>query len=131
MKKKKWIYERGEGRFKHCWGNPFAGFVPSVRGAIGKCSSKITDEVAQALLDTGLPFVDFEEDDEDSFPGKIFNLHEGVVYEAVPTNPGQAYHGYPWRGNRPPLRIIEGLENIAKKNGQELELKKWLKANTR
>lgn len=128
MKKIKWIYERGEGRLKHCWRKPYAGFMPSNRGAVGKCSSEVTDQVAQSLLDTGIPLSEFE---EDSFPSKIFNVHKGVIYEAVPTVPGHSYHGFPWRGQRLPMKIIEALAKVAENSGHEPEFKRWLKANTK
>ena len=123
-----WRYERGEGRMKHCWGKPTAGFIPSGRGAIGKCSSEISDPVAQQLLDAGEPLFEF---DGDSYPSKIFNVYKGVIYEAVPTVPGRSYHGYPWRGDRPPLRIVEKLEQMARADGYGAEFKKWLKENSK
>lgn len=128
MMEKNWSYERGEGRFKHCWRKRYAGFIPSKRGEIGKCSSEITDEIAQSLLDTGISLFEYE---EDSYPSRIYNVHNGVIYEAMPTIPGVSYHGFPWRGQRPPLKIIEALENAAKKSGHEAEFKRWLKSNTK
>ena len=123
-----WRYERGEGRLKHCWGKPSAGFVPSGKGAIGKCSSELTDSVAQALLEKGVPLFEF---DEDTYPSKIFNVYNGVIYEAVPTVPGRSYHGYPWRGPRPPLKIVEKLAEAARAGGCEAEFKRWLKKNSK
>lgn len=63
-----------------------------------KCSCKITQDVAQTLLDEGIPFRD---EDDDPFPRKIYNVFEGIPYEAVPTEAGRSYHGYPWRGRMP------------------------------
>ena len=124
----KWRYERGEGRRKHCWSKPFAGFVPSRRGEVGKCSSEITDEVAQTLLDTGIELFEFE---EDSYPSRIYNVFHGVIYEAMPTIPGRSYHGFPWRGQRLPLIVVVTLEQKAKASGYEAEFNRWLKTNTK
>ncbi|SRR6266702_4408524 len=126
-KQNKWAYERGEGRFKHCWSNPYPGFVPSQKGAIGKCPSTINDQVAQSLLNEGVPFFEY---DEDEYPSRIYSVYQGVIYEAVPTNPGVSYHGFPWRG-RLPKKIISLLEVKAKATGHDTEFKRWLKSNTK
>lgn len=121
-------YERGEGRMKHRWKYDYAGFSPSGKGPIGKCPRSITEKVATDILNQGVPFYD---DPDDDMPSKIFSVHQGVVYEAVPTQPGVSWHGYPWRGDlrgRPPLprKIRRQLEGIAKETGYDDEFKKWL-----
>jgi hypothetical protein len=118
----RYLYERGEGRFKHCWNRPWAAFEPSPRGPVGKCSSKISQEIAQALLDDGIPFKDSE---DDPHPSLIYTLFEGVPYEAAPTLAGRSFHGYPWRG-RMPRRILRALEQRAKRDGFHKEFKEWL-----
>lgn len=119
----KYLYERGDGRFKHCWKKPQAGFEPGKRGAIGKCSSKITLEVAQTLLDEGIPHND---DEDDQHPARIYNVFDGVPYEATHTQRGVSYHGYPWRG-RMPKRILRVLESRAEAQGHGKEFKEWIK----
>ena len=124
-----WTYERGEGRWKHCWKRNSAGFVPGARGAVGKCPAHISDAAAQAILNRG---IEVKEAEDDSYPARIYAYHDGVVYEAVPTRPGISYHGYPWRGDLPGRSPLPGyvrrhLEEQAKEVSQEKELKTWLK----
>jgi len=116
-----WKYERGEGRTKHCWNKPYAGFVPGRRGQVGKCANTITDDIAQDLLRDGFPL-----DDGGDWPEKLVNVYQGCVYMAVPTRPGQSYHGYPYRG-RLPMSILAKLECRAGESGYQQEFKRWKK----
>lgn len=124
----RWLYDPGEGRHKHRWNRDEAGFDPSGKGPVGKCPNTLTRDVAQQLLNDG--FEVWEEGD--AFPSRIYNVYQGVVYEAVPTEPGRSYHGYPWRGDKgmgaglPPL-IRKKLENRALLRGESREFKKWMK----
>lgn len=93
----KWIYERGEGRNKHCWNQPRAGFVPGLRGQVGKCSNQITDAVATEL-----------------------------IYVAVPTQPGKSYHGYPVRGPLP-RKLLKKLRQKAEETGCLKAFEKWVR----
>lgn len=127
--KERWRYERGEGRHKHCWAKPVAGFEPSGKGAIGKCPNDIDEALAEEILNRGVPLYEAEEDD---YPARIYAVHRGVIYEAVPTRPGVSYHGYPWRGDIPgrpalPRGVLKKLEDLALAANEEREFKKWLR----
>jgi hypothetical protein len=74
-----YTYERGEGRFKHCWNNDEAGFEPSPKGHVGKCHSSINDVVAEDLLKNGIPEIAIDEDSEFDFPERIFNVYRGSI----------------------------------------------------
>jgi hypothetical protein len=117
--KKVWKYERGEGRTKHCWNKPHAGFKPSKRGPVGKCANTITDAIAEDLLNNGIPW-----DDDDDWPEEVYNVHEGAVYVAVPTRPGVSYHGYPYQGRLPDC-LVRKLQNKAQEKGCLAEFEKW------
>jgi hypothetical protein len=119
-------YERGEGRKKHCWNRPYAGFMPERRGAVGKCANTITDVVAQGLLESGL-YVPSDADDV-CYPDEIFNIYQGVVYVAVPTRPGESYHGYPYRG-RLTKRLYDALQARATEQNCDREFEKWSKSH--
>lgn len=125
---RKWTYERGEGRTKHCWNKPFAGFAPSRRGQVGKCSNQITDVIATALLNEGIP----EEcarpgrGGNDSYPQRIYTVHDGAIYVAVPTQPGKSYHGYPVRGILP-RRLVKELRQKAEAAGCLPKFEKWVR----
>jgi hypothetical protein len=120
-------YERGEGRTKHCWNHDYAGFVPSRRGKVGKCANSISDVIAERMLKTGL-YVPIEMDDDEDHPEEIFNIYKGVVYVAVPTQPGISYHGYPYKG-RLTKRIFEALQARAVEQAEDAEFKKWTKSH--
>lgn len=128
-----WQYERGEGRYKHRWKEDYAGFRPSRKGPIGKCPQHINDELAQEILNDGIPFWESEDDHENgAFPDRIYAVYQGVIYEAVPTTPGDSYHGYPWRGDLPgrprlPSSIMSALKAKAQAEGTLKEFERWLK----
>lgn len=122
-----WVYERGEGRFKHCWKHDCAGFEPSPKGAVGKCHASITDAVATELLRSGVPYC---------APGTtevehVYAVYRGVIYEAAPTQIGVSFHGYPWRGDQNraqlPPRILRKLRRRACESGHERDFQQWLR----
>lgn len=122
----KWLYERGEGRFKHCWKKDEAGFVPSQKGPVGKCHSSITDEVARELLRNGVLYRALGTTDVEH----VYAVYRGVIYEAAPTRIGVSFHGYPWRGDLGagplPPRILRKLEAMARQQGCFKEFNQWL-----
>ena len=125
----RWQYERGEGRYKHRWGKDYAGFEPGDKGPIGKCPSSIDQTTAETLLNHGVPF--YESADAGS-PARIYSVHRGVIYESVPTTPGESYHGYPWRGDlpgRPPLprSILKQLQQQANSTNDLRAFNQWLR----
>lgn len=121
-----WKYERGEHRHKHCWANDWAGFVPSYRGKIGKCPSSITDMEAETLLNSGVPYFYEEPSDSSTCPDIIYNVRNGIPYEAVPTTPTVSFHAYPWAG-RLPRHIRDELRRRAEASGHHKEFKAWMK----
>jgi hypothetical protein len=101
-------------------------------GWVGKCPKSITDQVAQNLLNQAVP-----EPDPFRLPGRVsawpkrlYAVHKGVIYEAVPTIPGKSYHGYPWRareGRGPlPTEVIDRLRNMANDEGCLEQFEEWL-----
>lgn len=120
-----WVFERGDGRYKHRWSKDEAGFIEKDSTSIGKCHASITQAIAETLLNTGVPY---------NAPGcdapeHIYATYRGVIYEAAPTQPGISFHGYPWRGNqgRPalPPRILKGLRLQAQQQGYLKEFEQW------
>lgn len=95
-------HDPGEGREKHRWGKPYAGFKPGSKGPVGKCSSLIDEERARELLNDGIALPD---NAGGNHPRKIVNQFEGAIYLAVPTEPGKSYHGYPWRDDQQSPRV--------------------------
>lgn len=118
-----WAYERGAHRTKHCWNRDEAGFIPSNRGAIGKCPNTLDNAMAEHILNSG---IEFRREENDPYPSHIYAVHKGVIYEAAPTQPGRSYHGYPWRGSMP-RGILEKLQEMAQQQGFAREFEKWLR----
>jgi hypothetical protein len=87
-----WIYEP-DPRRKHSWNKPMAGFVEVNGVQVAMCSSLITIEIAQRMLDEGYRWVPIGSIDE--HPQRIYAIFDGVVYRATPTVPGTSYHGFP------------------------------------
>lgn len=121
-------YDPGEHRFKHCWSEPRAAFVQQGSAQIGKCPSTLSKDLAEQLLNDGLVYPTGEVS-----PERIYNVHEGVVYEAVFS--GDGWHGYPWRyrpGRRSlPRQIRQELECRAKQLGCLSAYKLWMKEHGR
>lgn len=127
QEKQNWLYERSDGRTKHCWAKDDACFVSGKRGMVGKCHASITDDVATQLLRNGVTYNAPGTDD----PEHVYAVYRGVIYEAAPTQPGLSFHGYPWRGDqgRPslPPRVRRELRCRAEASGHLNEFEKWLK----
>ncbi|WP_141213252.1 hypothetical protein [Janthinobacterium sp. PC23-8] len=122
-----WQYDPAEHRKKHCWNKPDADFVRSGSHIHGKCPNTLSKETAQVLLVGAIS----ETTEADTIqPKKLWTVHEGVIYEAVPTRLG-AYHGYPWCArpgmNRLPRQVIRELTQMAEKKGCLREFKDWIK----
>ena len=127
---KRLAYEPGEHRTKHCWGKPHAGVVRNGSTCIGKCPNTLSKEQARDLLDNAefdgkvadLPISEVQ-------PKRMWNVHQGVVYEAVPTQAG-SYHGYPWFGrpgrNRLSRAVRAALEQRAENEGFGSEFRNWM-----
>jgi hypothetical protein len=128
-KKPDFGYDAGEHRFKHCGRDPQANIVKDGSTVIGKCPSTLTKDKARDLLNAG-EYIGKESGE--TSPDKIWNVHEGVVYEAVPSGKGN-YHGYPWcaRPGRKmiPRAIKSNLEQKAKEEGFAKEYSNWMKLN--
>lgn len=124
-----WLYDPAEHRTKHCGTAERAEFVQDGSAYIGKCPITLSKTEAQNLLQHGIPE---HTDTAASHPERIFAYHQGVIYVAVPTEPGKSYHGYPWRGrpgnNRVPPAILVQLKQIANQQGESKLLSDWLKA---
>ncbi|TVS00508.1 MAG: hypothetical protein EA406_00450 [Rhodospirillales bacterium] len=126
----RWRYERGEGRFKHRWSHDHAGFAPSGHGPVGKCPCHITEAIAEEILNTtAVPHFEWE---DSPFPDRFYAVYQGVIYEAVPTQPGVSYHAYPWRGDLPgrpglPRRMLRKLRDRADQTGERKAFEQWLK----
>lgn len=117
-------YDPGEHRSKHCWSEPRADFVRCGSAEIGKCPSTLSKQQAERLLNEGIGYPVGE-----AIPQRIYNVHGGIVYEAVCS--GDSWHGYPWR-YRPgrkalPRDMLRELEDRASQQNCLDAYKDWMK----
>ena len=75
-----WKYDPGEKRRKHKWQNDYAGFEVEGGLEVGKCPTTIAQEIAEELLNTGVPWNNPNMPSD--YPRNIYNVHGGVVYKA-------------------------------------------------
>lgn len=127
LEQKDWLYERGEGRYKHRWRHDKAGFEEECGVKVGKCHSSIDIATATELLRNGIVY----NAPGTTTPEHVYAVYRGVIYEAAPTSPGKSFHGYPWMGSqgRPalPPRVVNALRVQATAQGELTEFEKWLK----
>jgi hypothetical protein len=82
---------------------------------------------AEELLQSGLPFS--SERWPHDYPERIYNVHDGTLYRATPTNPGQSYHGFPElpeRAKKLPREFKDRLLRLAEQKNCLAEVKKCL-----
>jgi hypothetical protein len=87
----------------------------------------MTREMAQTLLDGGFQHRD---EPQDAHPAYIYNVFQGIPFEAAPTEAGKSFHGYPWRGTMP-RRILLALRQRAEQEGFAREFDRWLDEHSR
>ena len=117
------MYDAGQSRHKHHWNQSEAGFLPDGSAFVGKCPNTMDVKLAQKLLDEGIAYPD------DENPIRIYNVHEGVIYQSVCS--GNRCHGYPWRRlpgrDEIPASVLQILECRAMEQGNHDRFKKWLR----
>jgi len=125
-----WKYVPDPNRkHKKGWQKNFVGFIEKPKGSfIGKCPTNLTTEQAEKLLNTGIEFS--PPDWKREYPERIYNIHDGVLYRATATNPGESYHGFPehpTRAQKLPKVLKERILKIAEHHNCLEEIKRWLK----
>jgi len=126
---RQWRYDPGERpKKKHGWNKDEAGFVRSGQKRIGKFPHTLQMGTAQDLLNTGIAIQGPR--DRSGHPRRIYVVHEGVLYRAVPTVPGLSYHGFPeWPEEFERLDgdLKERIWQRARELGCLDDLKRWLR----
>jgi hypothetical protein len=124
-----WVYEPDEvPKRKHHWKEPRAGFVMVGNVWIGKCPSTMTLESAEELLNSGIEWS--PKGWRSEYPQRIYVVSDGVLYRAMPTNPGRSYHGFPEHHSLFPagnLSLRQKIIELAKERNCESELRRWMR----
>lgn len=113
---------------KHHWTEAFAGFVDAGGERVGKCPVGISAEQAEELLNTQA--VEYHNPRAPGpAPDRLYVIHEGVVYRAVPTVAGVSFHAFPDLPER--LRVLpkplrRRIIELAERLGCREEVERWI-----
>lgn len=125
-----WVYEPDpERKHKKGWSENRPGFVPVANTQVGKCPRNLTTELCEELINTGVEYSPKRW--KHPYPDRIYNILNGVVYRATPTNPGRSYHGFPELRERAadlPRNLKNRILDLAKERLCLEEVAKWLKS---
>jgi len=123
-----WEYEPDKTpKRKHSWEKNAAGFISIGTTVIGKCPKGISIDTAKELLNSGIPWSPRRW--EKSHPQRIYAIHHGVLYRAMPTIPGKSYHGFPEHPrsfSELPKALREKIFEHAKQLGCLEQVRKWV-----
>lgn len=115
-------------RRKHHWTHPYAAIIEEDDGKrVGKCSSGIDMNTAQALLDSGVHYSTLRFRRK-MHPEMVFNVFEGIPYKAHQMGSG-SYHGFPVCRRDIPRNVLGDLTMLAEREGSEEALSRWLEEN--
>lgn len=125
-----WEYRADENpKRKHHWNEPRAGFVIEGGENVGKCPCTISRDLAEHLLnDQGIVWNN-PRLPSGTYPGRIYVVHEGVVYRATPTIAGVSYHAFPELPERLrglPKKVRERILGLAENLGCRKEVQAWM-----
>lgn len=129
-----WTYEPSPDRkHKRDWAQPKAGFVVANGEEIGKCPTSMTVADAESLLN-GTERIEYSPPRwPHNHPERIYNIHEGQLFRATPTVPGQSYHGFPEnpaRAQKLPRVLKERILELARDKNCEAEVSRCLKGKS-
>jgi len=119
-------YDAGESRRRlHVWDEPRAGFLfEEERGIeVGKCSSEISPELAQRLLNEGIPYNPATW--KKIYPRSLYNVFQGTPYRAHQVGRG-CYHGFPEKPGMIPPVLVDELRARARDEGCESQFESWM-----
>lgn len=128
----RWKYEpRGNPKPKHGWHRDEPGFEEEKGGElVGKCPANMSLEEAEDLLNHGIHWTNPNSHHIESWPERIYAVHNGAVYRAIPTRRGISYHGFP-EYHRVPRSLKDQLLARARRLGCEDEVKRWMRTHMR
>lgn len=120
-------YEKGENRRKHLGNEPDAQMVQERGGHwVGKCPKGFSLDNALTLLQNGIP--EYRKTTPEK-PFRIWTYFNGAIYTAHSQDGGNTWHGFP-NGHpmsEPPRQIMLKLIQRAYDQGEEANIKEWLK----
>jgi len=123
------VYEPDERpKRKHRWRHAYAGFVEQCGEKVGKCPLTLSDAQAEELLNTqAVPY--FNPKARGPSPDRLYVVHDGVVYRAVPTRAGLSFHGFPESPEhlaRLPRAVLEQILALAERLGCKDRVQDWM-----
>jgi len=126
-----WRYEPSPDRkHKRDWDRSEPGFVVIRGEEVGKCPTSLTIEQVELLLNENERVEYSSPRWPHPYPERIYNVHQGQLYRATPTVPGNSYHGFPENPARA-LNLPPDLKNrildLARHKNCEVEVSRCLK----
>ncbi len=125
-----WVYEPDpERKHKTGWTKNVAGFVTVANTLVSKCPHNLTNETCEELINSGVEYSPPKRWNR-SYPDRIYNIIDCVVYRATPTIPGSSYHGFPELPDRVaklPRELRNRILDLAEERGCREEVEKWMK----
>lgn len=124
-----WLYQVDEDRKrKHHWTEDRAGFIEVNGEIVGKCPVSIAVSEAQHLLNAqSVPY--FNPRAPGPNPDRLYVVHRGVVYRAVPTVAGKSFHAFPElpaRLRALPKAVRTQIVSLADQLGCKGEVEEWI-----
>ena len=93
---------------------------------VGKCPAAFPADRRQSLLDGAVGYL-ITQPYSEAFPKRLFAVDiDGTIYTAQTTNPGDAYHGYPYSG-RMGKRLVAALKEQAQQKGCAQAFDLWVR----
>jgi hypothetical protein len=118
------IYDKGENRKKHQGTSREARIVHEDGKEVGKCPKGFSLEAAQKLLVEGA--IEERKSRQPDVPFRLWNVHNGVVYQARTSDSGRTWHGWSVGASHIPCKIRRQLEDRAIDLEEAHLLKEWL-----
>lgn len=129
----RWRYQVDEHRKrKHHWEEDYPGFIRVGGEIVGKCPKTLTTTIAEDLLNRqSVPYHNPRAPGPN--PDRLYVVHEGMVYRAVPTVAGQSFHGFPelpQKLRELPKAVRNKILSLAEELGCKESVEEWLSKST-
>jgi len=99
------VHDKDEPAIVYEHGNP--------KRAIGKCPNRMSASLLDDLVNEAITPVAVGA--APRFHKRLYVVHKGCVYEAMTSDRGQTYHGYPYKGRLSSATITKLREMATKK----------------
>ena len=92
-------YDKGDRRYKHVNTAASPRFVTkhgNPKHVIGQCPNGMSAALLDHLVNEAFPTS--SDSSCTAFPKRVYVVHDGAIYQAMTSDQGKTYHGYPYQG---------------------------------